>query len=140
MRKFAVEGFYPGRLLQIRQQRVGAGVARVDGQRTLQKSPRLPKALHSVRRHEGKAGIGPLQVVVVRLPAVGWLGPRALDLGPPDMRGEKRHDRVRYFVLDGKHVLDLAVIALGPAKAVSRAQPPWPFRPGRLCRSAMAIL
>ena len=59
--------------------------------------------------------ISRLQVIVVGLPGLRRLVERALDLGLVDMGGEDRDDRAGHLVLDREDVLELAVVALGPA-------------------------
>ena len=57
-----------------------------------------------------------------RKPASCWaVWPRAFGLGLPDMRGEDCDDRAHNLILDGKDVLDLAVVVLGPAVSPCRS-------------------
>ena len=58
-----------------------------------------------------------LQIIVVGLPRRGRLAERTLDLGLVHMGGEDRHDGTCDLVLNREHVLDLPVVALGPAWA-----------------------
>src|SRR5262245_60612670 len=55
------------------------------------------------------------QVEVVRLPGRGWLVQRALDLCLVHMSGQDRRNRAGQLILDGENVLELTVVALGPA-------------------------
>src|SRR5262249_28935618 len=61
------------------------------------------------------------QVMVVRLPGLGRLIKRALDLRPVHMGGQNRDDGAGYLVLNRKHVLNLAIVALGPAMSTSQS-------------------
>src|SRR5215510_1051801 len=110
----AIQGVDPGWFVCASQQGVGAGVVWINGTRELEETPRFVKSVHAERRVKRDKDLRRLQIIVVRLPTAGGLGASPFGFGLPDMRCEDRRDRAYYLVLDGKNVLHLAVVVLGP--------------------------
>src|SRR5262245_10573024 len=99
----------------MREDGIGAGVAWVDAQRPLQEAPRFVNVAYRERAIESVRGLDRLHIVVIGLPAAGWLGAHALGFGDSDMRGKDRNDCAHHLVLDGKDIIECSVIVLGPA-------------------------
>src|SRR5262249_30838991 len=82
--------------------------------RLLDETTRLVKGFYRERLIERVKGINSSQVVVISLPAAGWLRARALGLSHSHMRSKDRDDRAHHVVLDRKDIFERAVVALGP--------------------------
>src|SRR5262245_26176088 len=118
--KVAVHLVEPNGRVRIRHDGIGARVAGIDVQRALQEAPRLVKVAYRERSEPCGIRVRSLQVVVIGLPAAGWLGARALGLGHSYVRGKDRDDRAHHLILDGKDALKRAVVPLGPAMGTRR--------------------
>src|SRR5262245_5116033 len=94
---------------------MGPGVVGLDGQRPVQTSRRLQKLYFAERGVVESQSMSGLQVVIIRQPHRGRLSDRALGLCFVHVRRKHRYDRPGDFVLDGKSIIELTIIAVGPA-------------------------
>ena len=97
------------------------GVVGVDGQRLVQAAPRLQKLCFAEGGIEESQSMSGPQVMVIGQPHGGRLGERALDLCLVHLHRKHRHDRPDDFVLEGKSVIELAIVAVSPLVRTGRS-------------------
>src|SRR5262249_31868551 len=76
---------------------------------------------HIERRPEGGQSVGGTHVIVVSPPSRGRLGQCSLYLGLAHVGSEHRYNRTRDLVLHREHILNIAIITLGPAMRAGAA-------------------
>src|SRR5262245_53826978 len=99
---------------------MGPGVVGVYGERPVQAEARLQKLYFAERGVVESQSMSGLQVVIVRQPHRGRLSKGALGLCLVHMHRKHRHDRSDDLVLDGKSVIELAIVAVGPPVRAGR--------------------
>ena len=110
----AIEWFNISVHVSLGQHRCSARIVRVDREGLFEQTPRVIDRRFCASAHMQQKCFRPSQVKVIGLRGGRRFQQRSFGFGSVYMSRERRDNRTRHLVLDREHVMQLAVVSLGP--------------------------